>query len=122
MRSRTISVPVLAMIGSTRGMLGAGLGLLLASRLSDSRRKGVGRTLLAIGLLSTVPLLLYVFGGREEEEPTMATKREPRSGGTVDAPGKQHRMPPPTLHGESHYDQSIAKARMADDARRRPRG
>jgi hypothetical protein len=122
MRSRTISVPVLALIGSTRGMLGAGLGLLLASRMSDSRRKGVGRTLLAVGLLTTVPLLLYIFGGRSEEEPEAADRRAPRSGGLVDAPGKQHRTPPPSLHGNKHFDQSVAKARMADEVRYRPRG
>ena len=114
MRSRTISLPVLALIGSTRGMLGAGLGLLLASRLSDSRRKGVGRSLLAVGLLSTIPLLLYVFRGREEEEPDAVDQRHPRSGGAVDAPGKQHRTPPPSLHGSRHFDPPISKMRMPD--------
>jgi hypothetical protein len=118
MRSRTISLPILALIGSTRGMLGAGLGLLLASRMSDSRRKGVGRSLLAVGLISTVPLLLYVFSRRTEEEPA-TDQREPRSGGMVDAPGKQHRMPPPSRHGKP-FDQSIAKARMADSRRPTP--
>ena len=118
MRSRTISLPVLAAIGSTRGMLGAGLGLLLASRLSDSRRKGVGRSLLAVGLLSTIPLLLYVFRGRDEVEETPEA-REPRSGGAVDAPGKQHRTPPPSLHGSRHFDPPIGKSRVPDYQHRR---
>jgi hypothetical protein len=46
-------------------MLGAGLGLLLAHKLSDDQRKGIGWTLAAIGVLSTIPLALMVFGGRD---------------------------------------------------------
>jgi hypothetical protein len=42
-------------------MLGAGIGLLVARRLSDARRRNVGRALLTIGVLSTFPLLMKVF-------------------------------------------------------------
>ena len=118
MRTRTISLPILAAIGSTRGMLGAGLGLLAASRLSDSRRRTVGRSLFAVGLLSTIPLLLYVFRGREGE-PASAETREPRSGGTVDAPGKQHRQPAPGVRGSRHFDPPIATSRVPDYQHRR---
>ena len=61
MNPRTISIPTLALIGSTRGMLGAGLGLLLANRLSDVQRRRVGRSLLAVGLLSTIPLAMHIL-------------------------------------------------------------
>ena len=40
----------------------AGIGLLLADRLSDEQRKAVGWTLLAIGAISTIPLGIEVFG------------------------------------------------------------
>ena len=46
------------------GMLGAGLGLLLAHKLSEDRRKGIGWTLAAVGVLSTIPLAFMVFGHR----------------------------------------------------------
>ena len=58
MKNRILSVPELGFIVATRGMLGAGLGLLLASRLSDDRRKGIGWTLAAVGVLSTIPLAI----------------------------------------------------------------
>jgi hypothetical protein len=58
-----ISVPELAMVAGTRAALGAGLGLLLADRLSDDQRRAVGWTLVLIGALSSIPLALEVFGG-----------------------------------------------------------
>jgi hypothetical protein len=77
MQARTISIPTLALIGSTRGMLGAGLGLLLASRLSSARRREVGSSLLAVGLLSTIPLALRVFRSKPAiETPQLANSGE----------------------------------------------
>jgi len=43
-------------------MLGAGLGLLLADRLPEDRRKAVGWTLLLVGAVTTVPLAFDVLG------------------------------------------------------------
>jgi hypothetical protein len=59
-----LTLPELGLLVGTRGMLGAGLGLLLAHKLSDDRRKGIGWTLAAIGVLSTIPLAFMVFGQR----------------------------------------------------------
>jgi hypothetical protein len=44
-------------------VLGAGIGLLLADRLSEDQRRAVGWTLLLIGALTTVPLAFEVLGG-----------------------------------------------------------
>lgn len=41
-----VTVPELALIAGTRGMLGAGIGLLAAGRLSDEQRRIAGRVLL----------------------------------------------------------------------------
>jgi uncharacterized membrane protein YfcA len=50
------------LIAGTRGMLGAGIGLLLADRLPEAQRKAVGWTLLLVGAVTTVPLALEVLG------------------------------------------------------------
>jgi len=62
-RMRQVPVPLheLAFIAATRGLAGAGLGLLLADRLSRPARRAVGWTLLGIGAATTVPIAVSVF-------------------------------------------------------------
>ena len=64
MRETSLSLPDLALIGGTRVALGLGVGLLIARRLSESARKGVGAALLAVGAISTIPLALKIIDGR----------------------------------------------------------
>jgi len=59
-----LRLPELGLVAGTRGMLGAGIGLLLADKLSDERRKTIGWTLVAIGAATTIPLAMLVFGRR----------------------------------------------------------
>ena len=72
MKRTEIALPELGLIASTRGLLGAGIGLLLADHISEKPRRAVGRTLLLIGALSTIPLAWLVLGrqcqGRATEE------------------------------------------------------
>ena len=42
-------------------MLGAGIALLLSEKLSDEQRRAVGWTLVAVGALTTIPLVLQLF-------------------------------------------------------------
>ena len=56
-------IPQLGLIAATRGMLGAGIGLLLSNRLAPGTRKAVGATLMAVGIITTIPLVLQVVGG-----------------------------------------------------------
>jgi hypothetical protein len=63
MRETRITLPELALVAGTRGAIGAGLGLLLADRLTGDQRKAVGWTLFLIGALSTIPLAIEVLGG-----------------------------------------------------------
>ena len=72
MRKSNLSLPEIALIGGTRGMLGAGIGLLLADRLSDEQRRAIGGTLLLAGIVTTVPLLLHVLGKSEDVTPLVA--------------------------------------------------
>ncbi len=64
MISTELRLPDLVLLAGTRGMLGAGIGLLLADRLADDQRKGIGWTLVAIGALTTIPLAAIVFSQR----------------------------------------------------------
>lgn len=65
MKKVQIPLPELGLIAATRGMLGAGVGLLLADRMSGKRRTVVGRILLAVGAVSTIPLVVDVLRRRK---------------------------------------------------------
>jgi len=67
-RTLDLSVPELAFVAATRGMVGAGIGLLAASYLSLPTRKAVGWTLLAIGALTTLPIAVAVYARRHGKE------------------------------------------------------
>jgi hypothetical protein len=45
------------LIAGTRVALGAGLGLLISGRLNRDQRKGAGWALLAVGVLTTIPIV-----------------------------------------------------------------
>jgi uncharacterized membrane protein YfcA len=62
MRTVELDLPEIGLIAATRGMLGAGIGLLLAEKLDAEPRRAVGWALLAVGLVTTVPLVLHVAG------------------------------------------------------------
>jgi len=59
----------LLLIGMTRGMLGAGVGLLLSGRLEGGQRRALGWGLVAVGVLTTVPLALQVLAGMAPAAP-----------------------------------------------------
>jgi hypothetical protein len=52
----------LAFIIATRAMIGAGIALLFADRLSAEQRKAVGATLALAGLVTTIPAVWAIFG------------------------------------------------------------
>jgi len=60
----TLSIPELGLVAGTRALLGAGIGLLFADRLTIDQRKAVGWTLFIVGALSTIPLGFEVLGGK----------------------------------------------------------
>jgi len=65
MKTTTLTFPELMLIAVTRAMLGAGIALLIAKRLSDPQRDTAGAILTAIGALTTVPLALEALGKSE---------------------------------------------------------
>ena len=56
-----LRLPEIGLLAGTRGLLGAGIALLIADRLSGAQRKDIGWTLVAIGVVTTLPLALMVF-------------------------------------------------------------
>jgi hypothetical protein len=60
-----LRLPELGMVVGTRAMLAAGVALLLADRLSADTRRGIGWALVGVGVLTTVPLAMLVFGKRK---------------------------------------------------------
>jgi hypothetical protein len=59
-----IHLPELVLLVGTRGALGAGVGLLLSDKLSEEQRKSIGWTLVAVGVLTTIPLAAMLLGRR----------------------------------------------------------
>jgi hypothetical protein len=68
MKSRSITLPELALIAVTRAMAGAGIALLLGDRLKTDQRRAIGWTLLAIGILTTIPLAAEVLLKRDPNQ------------------------------------------------------
>lgn len=64
MSERQLDLSDIILLAATRGMLGAGIGLLLAGKLSNEVRRAVGRTLVLVGAVTTIPLALRIFGHR----------------------------------------------------------
>ena len=61
MKTAELTMPEIALIAGTRGVLGVGLALLLADRLTEDQRKAAGWAMFLIGAISTIPLVLEVF-------------------------------------------------------------
>jgi hypothetical protein len=70
MKTYAVTVPEIAIVAATRGVAGAGIGLLVAGFLRPDTRRTLGWTLLTIGALSTIPIAMALFGKRETKEET----------------------------------------------------
>ena len=68
MKNFTVTIPEIALVAATRGVAGAGVGLLVAGLLRPDTRRALGWTLFAIGALSTIPIAMTLFGRRETQD------------------------------------------------------
>jgi hypothetical protein len=66
MLERKLTLPEILLIAGTRVVLGAGIGLLISTRLSRHERKAAGLALALVGGLTTIPLALGVIRKRSE--------------------------------------------------------
>jgi hypothetical protein len=62
MKRASLTIPEIGLIAVTRAAGGAGIALLLGDRLKPEQRRAVGWTLLAIGIITTFPLVADVLG------------------------------------------------------------
>ena len=81
MKEKTLTIPEIILIAGTRVALGAGVGLILAGKLDDSKRQGAGWALLAFGVLTTIPLILNLVG---KASPTNSVNERRESGRPVE--------------------------------------
>jgi len=73
MKKHALTVPEIGLVAVTRFALGVGVGLLLGSRLAPEVRRSLGWGLLAVGVLSSPPLVAHVLsqGASEPATPPM---------------------------------------------------
>jgi len=64
MKTLDVSLPEMFFVAATRGMAGAGVGLLASNYLAPETRRHVGWTLLGIGLVTTLPIVATVVARR----------------------------------------------------------
>jgi hypothetical protein len=65
MRQTRLPIPLLGVLAVTRMMLGAGVAMLVVERIRIKHRRRVGLALTAVGVASTIPLLLTVRSRRD---------------------------------------------------------
>jgi hypothetical protein len=58
---RAFTMPEIMLVAGTRAALGVGVGLLLSDRLNKDQRKAAGWALLAVGVLTTIPIIKGVL-------------------------------------------------------------
>ena len=61
MKNLVLSLPTFGFVVGTRAALGVGIGLLLSGKMTESQRRAVGVTLVAIGVATTIPAAMAVF-------------------------------------------------------------
>lgn len=76
MKERKLKLSEIGLIAATRGMLGAGLGLLLADKLNAEKRHAIGLSLVIVGVLTTIPLAISVFGQNEAHSTNVALQAQ----------------------------------------------
>jgi len=61
MKRLVLNLPTFGLAVATRAALGAGIGLLVADHLPRERRRKLGLALIAIGVVSTAPIVRAVL-------------------------------------------------------------
>lgn len=62
MKTIELKLPEVGLLAITRAALGAGLALLSSSWLDERQRRAAGVALLAVGIVTTIPFAIQLFG------------------------------------------------------------
>ena len=62
LKKAEVTLPEIALIAGTRVVFGVGIGLLLAGKLNDDQRRAAGLATFLVGALTTIPLVMNLFG------------------------------------------------------------
>jgi hypothetical protein len=73
MTERKLTIAEIILIAGTRVALGAGIGLLLSSRLNKDQRQAAGLALTIFGAFTTIPLALGIISKRTELDAEIRT-------------------------------------------------
>jgi hypothetical protein len=63
MKQVLLNIPTVGFVVATRAALGVGIGLLLSSRIPESRRRSAALALIGLGAATTVPAVLALRRG-----------------------------------------------------------
>ena len=88
MRTVTLPLPALGFIVSTRAALAAGVGLLVAGRLPDQKRRAVGMALVGVGAVTTIPAAWWVRRSLRRGRIAPGVERDPNLIGATRYPRK----------------------------------
>ena len=61
MKKHVVTVPEVALIAGTRALLGAGIAFLVSDKLAPEQRRAIGWTLVAVGVVTTIPLAVELL-------------------------------------------------------------
>jgi hypothetical protein len=67
MKKVILSRPMFGFVVGTRAALGAGVGLLLSTRMPAARRRAIGVALVSIGAATTIPAVIAIFRGFRQQ-------------------------------------------------------
>lgn len=65
MKKIELELPELGLLVLTRAALGAGVAMLISTKLDDRQRRAAGIALMLVGVLTTVPFALQLFGDHD---------------------------------------------------------
>jgi putative effector of murein hydrolase len=62
MKTINLKIPEIGLLAMTRAALGAGVALLISSKLDERERRAAGIALVVVGIVTTIPFALQFFG------------------------------------------------------------
>jgi putative effector of murein hydrolase len=65
MKTIKLQMPEIGLLAMTRAALGAGVALLISSKLDERQRRAAGIALVLVGVVTTIPFAVHFFAAEE---------------------------------------------------------